>query len=1182
MIELRTWRSAAIVAGALAVAGTVGTSLLASCAATPISVPIQSFQRPQSVDVVCLHVLDELSRPIVPAIPAPQAACAPVPNGDNGTLFQYQLYALVTQTTSGEVALVDLSGGYVVDEDPGTPGTNFLPVGTLPSDITVTPDGIMSFVGSATPNAPAIYALPSSIILGSSQGGPPDGGPLGVLPKLTTWPACSLPQAPGALVVVPTAVAATTSGANTNADAGEGGVDDAGDAGAGDAGAIDAGPGVAPAAVGLGYVLVAVLPGDTANSAKIVTIDPAPLMRGAGKYVTLPSLDPKGSSIAPGSLEPCPVLKVVELAPPASATAWTAGPAWDDGVKYVDGGTDGDVPVTGVACVASDAGPAPLFPGPIGAPRAGSAAIDTASARPILYVADTQLPIIHVIDVSNPNAPLELAPLLATSVASPSRAVSVGKIAVSPTTRDFRRFLYAIDQKEGDVMVYDVTDPATSPHVPLTRPHPEIDPFQPPDRVLFGAPVAALSFVVHDWPLTQKVTASGETQLFTAETGLLCNPNPAVDPTLEQRTHNNGISADQGPFSDDGAYYRANAGNQPLLLGPTRLRGVFAFVTLSNGNVVTLDVDDWDAPCRRPDPLVPSGYPFVSSPVTNAQLDALLAGPFSSIAPPQPLADPSDPTNPYRVPVAFQPYDTASPVSTEWFFPVSAPHRLRSLYALRNDTTNGIHAPELIGPPQLFASGAPIATQGDQSVANPSLVPTDTHFVDPSLQSNPAEQNPVNRTPVIAPVEVTPLAADAGVASSGDGGSDASTVATGTPFSSLTLAQSIPGSLPGVRFAWEDPEVQVDQDWVVTYEGQLPGFYDNSGNPLVVANVDAPDGTYQTLSLSNTNALFCRKGVEDFAIGAQRADATNAELAKDGLPTIPNFDQRVSDYVQLTDNILDPSDPYWQLPNSCWSDPGHPASSGIPENRRAKLCANTYGQSLDPTNPSAERDFPIIEAYDDHLVLGRFGYPEPANKGDVPPPRQVVTSSASNVPFLTLMQCCFHNQVHFNVRSGQEWSANGSVVGFLHHVVASGSDKRCAPSCDQRQDLLNGRGVPIPRPATQSTATAACPAPFVPSIDRDSPLALRNPMFSFLVWNGQDATTSCADKQPVRDMAWKFTTRGQLTPVQINLAATTTGLSPQSMKFIDSLGQLAIIDGESQGLILIDLGTIAEAHTPYF
>ena len=36
------------------------------------------------------------------------------------------------------------------------------------------------------------------------------------------------------------------------------------------------------------------------------------------------------------------------------------------------------------------------------------------------------------------------------------------------------------------------------------------------------------------------------------------------------------------------------------------------------------------------------------------------------------------------------------------------------------------------------------------------------------------------------------------------------------------------------------------------------------------------------------------------------------------------------------------------------------------------------------------------------------------------------------------------------------------------------------------------------------------------------------------------------------------------------------------MKFIDSLGQLAVVDGAQQGLVLIDLNTIGFAHNPYF
>ncbi|MGO8992283.1 MAG: hypothetical protein ACLQVI_03070, partial [Polyangiaceae bacterium] len=158
----------------------------------------------------------------------------------------------------------------------------------------------------------------------------------------------------------------------------------------------------------------------------------------------------------------------------------------------------------------------------------------------------------------------------------------------------------------------------------------------------------------------------------------------------------------------------------------------------------------------------------------------------------------------------------------------------------------------------------------------------------------------------------------------------------------------------------------------------------------------------------------------------------------------------------------------------------------------------------------------------------------------------------------------------------------GSGNGFLHHIVATGSDLRCAPSCEARDALLNGRAAPIPRP---------CPNQTVPSLTRDSVLAMRNPMFSFLVWNGQDSTQTCladagatnlADLPPARDTAWTFTTSGQFSPLFVNIAGSNSNVSPQSMKFIDSLGQLAVIDGASQGLILINLQTIAEAHAPYF
>src|ERR1019366_9073169 len=153
------------------------------------------------------------------------------------------------------------------------------------------------------------------------------------------------------------------------------------------------------------------------------------------------------------------VLGAIALASPAPSTSWTPGPAWPDGVPYVDGGVvlaDAE-PSLGPACSASpggagagdagDAGDAgttvPLPAGALNQPH--PTAMVMRSDVPILYVADAALPVILVIDVSDPTSPKEQAPLLATSVNNPTRLIAVGALAISPPTTDYRRYLYAVD-----------------------------------------------------------------------------------------------------------------------------------------------------------------------------------------------------------------------------------------------------------------------------------------------------------------------------------------------------------------------------------------------------------------------------------------------------------------------------------------------------------------------------------------------------------------------------------------------------------------------------------------------------------------------------------------------------------------------------------------------------------------
>ncbi|MGH7331128.1 MAG: hypothetical protein ACREJX_22490, partial [Polyangiaceae bacterium] len=199
-----------------------------SCAQTPPNIPVRSFDRAQKMDVVCMHVEDfddSTGNGIITNVyptPLPQTECPPTGIDVDGTTLENHLFALVTQTTRGEVAVVDLTAGGVVDIDNSTPGINFLPVGKNPTDIASTPDGKLSFVATAEVGKPAIYALDSRIILGDSRAfgfdssTTPDGGPTALqVPTLTTWPSCSLPQAPGAMTIVPAVAPA-------DADAGSG------------------------------------------------------------------------------------------------------------------------------------------------------------------------------------------------------------------------------------------------------------------------------------------------------------------------------------------------------------------------------------------------------------------------------------------------------------------------------------------------------------------------------------------------------------------------------------------------------------------------------------------------------------------------------------------------------------------------------------------------------------------------------------------------------------------------------------------------------------------------------------------------------------------------------------------------------------------------------------------------
>lgn len=203
--------------------------------------------------------------------------------------------------------------------------------------------------------------------------------------------------------------------------------------------------------------------------------------------------------------------------------------------------------------------------------RAHPSALDLAGRR--LVVADDAAPVIHVLDAEGPCSLAERAPLLPSSVADPRRAVTTSSVAVSPLTSDGKQFAYAVDLKDGSIMAFDVGPDATS-RAPIQHRDVPHDPFEPRDRIALGSPVRAVTFAQRDVPYLDPNGIS--------RGGVACDPRPgasATDPA--------GVSYRTAPDYSTGA-------------GPANLRGIFAFAVLQSGVVAVIDVDDFDAPCRRP------------------------------------------------------------------------------------------------------------------------------------------------------------------------------------------------------------------------------------------------------------------------------------------------------------------------------------------------------------------------------------------------------------------------------------------------------------------------------------------------------------------------------------------------------------------------------------------------------
>ena len=380
----------------------------------------------------------------------------------------------------------------------------------------------------------------------------------------------------------------------------------------------------------------------------------------------------------------------------------------------------------------------------------------------------------------------------------------IGAIAVSPTTRDYRRYLYAVDQGNGTLMVYDITDPALSP----------------PHRRSALTPSSIRSCrktgsrFPRRWPPSASFSTIGPSCRRGRTETVKPRSNPRVlGPPLQPQSERASRRRDVREISARTTEWIrplpfSRSGTVSTVQGfPERLRGIFGFATLASGQVFAIDVDDWDAPCRRPDPMTTDPTPLRPPNVEGYGMTGLLDLPEPAAGAP----DAATYLDPYHAPYSYQTSLPESPaVTQEAFFPVSAPNRIRSSSLLRNDPTSGNHLPNVVGIPQLFDSlGSPVSAAG---MSAPEMLPTalPPGFVDPTYDLNPTEADPLLQTAVELP---------------------------GNPQTPAPATFPSAAAVPGVRLTFDDPTVAITQNWSVTYEGVLP-----SSPQAVAADIDTPDG----------------------------------------------------------------------------------------------------------------------------------------------------------------------------------------------------------------------------------------------------------------------------------------------------------------------------------------------------
>jgi hypothetical protein len=315
------------------------------------------------------------------------------------------------------------------------------------------------------------------------------------------------------------------------------------------------------------------------------------------------------------------------------------------------------------------------------------------------------------------------------------------------------------------------------------------------------------------------------------------------------------------------------------------------------------------------------------------------------------------------------------------------------------------------------------------------------------------------------------------------------------------------------------------------------------------------------LSLTDPDAAFCDQGVQDLdaatTVQAKQFATSDAQLS--------SFGPAHTDFVQITSDFTD-SDPYWSTPvgSACAKDDKNGVVGGI------NGCRTYFGTT---TNFKATREWPILQAYQDHLVLG---------------------PGANDATGIANLHCCFPATVLYTVRATNTWIFRGQQP-MTNVVVDPSNSNRCViDDCNPRKKFLKNRIIEIS--STDKACGDATSPPCsigAPNKDLVDPVCVISDntkldlssigpgcVFDslkarFVIYSGTNPS--------VRDMSFGWQVVGGFVPYELNLANHLTGsaIVPQSLLAAPNLDALFVVEGVSGGVFEIVLDPFVVNGDPY-